>query len=333
MKKLFILSFLAVAIFIFYSYLQKNFSYHYQKPNIKQMVLAKTKNHYLDKKIQEAIKADNFDEAKIYIDLAKEFKIPLLSSTKELIEKENTTTKKIIRNTKSFFNGFISGKAKNGVETAGAITSDFTLYGDLRDITIEGKKYIDDKPYDKLILGLSMAGVALSASTILTLGSSEALKVGTSSLKLAKRQKYITKNFSKTLNNLLNKSINFKALKRLKFGSIKEIKQSSKLIKNSVNLKPLKPVFKDLKTIKNSTSISDTISLMKYVDNTKDLKALAKVSKHYKSATRGIFKLFGKNIFRLIKVGVKWTTPLLISVAGLILAIFAFIYTLFSKEV
>ena len=331
MKKLLTLSFLGIAIFVFYSYLTKGIKYQYKEPNVRQMVLAKTKNHYLDKKISQLIEQNKYDEAKAYINLSKEFNITLLPQTKELIKKEYSTSKKIIRGTKSFFNGFISGKANSTTEVAGAITSDFTIYGDLRDITLEGKKYINNEPYDKLILGLSMAGVALSATTLFTLGTSEALKVGTSSLKIAKRQKYLTKGFSKTLGDTLEKTIDFKALKRVKLGSLDELKQSSKIIKNSVKLKHPKPILKDLNSIKKSTSITDTIHLMKYVDNTKDLKNIAKLSKRYKGATRGILKLFGKNVFRLIKVGIKWTTPLIISAVGLALASITFIITLFSK--
>ncbi len=331
MKKLLTLSFLSLAIFIFYSYLTKSISYKYKEPDIKQMVLAKSKDNYLDKKITNLIENKKYNEAKGYIELAKEFNITLLPTTKELIKKEFSTTKKLIRGTKSFFNGFISGKANSSSEVAGAITSDFTIYGDLRDITIEGKKYINNKPYDKLILGLSMAGLALSASTFVTFGSSQPLKVATSSLKLAKRQKYLTKGFSKTLANTLEKTIDFKALKRVKLSSLDELKQSSKIVKNSVKLKHIKPILKDINTIKKNTSITDTIYLMKYIDNTKDLKNIAKLSKRYKGATKGILKLFGKNIFRLVKVGIKWTTPLIISAIGLVLATIAFIFTLFSK--
>jgi AraC-like DNA-binding protein len=332
MKKLLTLSFLAIAIVIFYNYFKSSFKYNYKEPNIKELVYAKTKNHYLDLQIQKAIKEKKYDDAKIYLDLANEFNITLLPKTKELVKNEFTTTKKLLRGTKEFFNGFISGKANNGTQIAGAITSDFTIYGDLRDVTIEGKKYINDKPYDKLILGLSMAGLALSASTFVTLGSSASIKVGTSALKVAKREKMLTKGFSKTLNDTLNKSIDYKALKSIKLGSIKELKQSSKIVKNSVKLQHLKPILKDLETIKSSTSLTDTIHLLKYVDNSKDLTKIAKVSKKYKKATRGIFKLFGKNIFRLTKVGIKWSKTLIISLAGLILASIAFLITLFSRK-
>ncbi len=332
MKKLLTLSFLATAIVIFYGYFKSSFKYNYKEPNIKELVYAKTKNNYLDLKIQNAIKEKKYDDAKIYLDLANEFNITLLPKTKELIAKEFTTTKKLLRGTKDFFNGFISGKAENGTQIAGAITSDFTIYGDLRDVTIEGKKYINNEPYDKLILGLSMAGLALSATAIVTLGSSAYAKTATSALKVAKREKILTKGFSKTLNDALEKSIDFKAIKSVKLGSIKELKNSSKIIKNSVKLQHLKPILKDLKTIENSTSLTDTIHLLKYVDNSKDLTKVAKVSKKYKKATRGIFKLFGKNIFRLTKVGIKWSKTLIISLAGLVLASIAFLITLFSKK-
>ncbi len=332
MKKIILLIFLIVASALFYLNIKNNISYNYKEPDIKQMIKAKTQNHYLDKEIKKAIESKNFDDVDSYLNLAKEFNITLLPQTKKLIAKENTTSKKVLRGAKNFINGFISGEANNSTQVAGAITSDFTLYGDLRDITIEGKKYIEHKPYDKLILGLSMAGVALSATTLISFGSSSALKVGTSSLKLAKKEKLLTKNFSKILSNKLDKSIDFRALKSININSISNIKKSLKIVKNSVNLKPLKPIFKNIHTIKNSTSLSDTIALMKYIDNQKDLQKVAKISKKYKKATRGIFKLFGKNIFRLVKAGIKWTLPLIISVLGFILSIFGIFIIILSPK-
>ena len=326
--KLVLLVTFSILIAISYDYTKKSIAYKYKKPNIEQMVKAKLKNGFIDIQIQRAIKNKNFDEVQSYISLSKQFNIKLQPDTKELIKQNNTTTKKIKRSIKNFINGFLSGKAQNKTEVAGAITSDFTLYGDLRDINIQGQKYINNQPYDKLILGLSMVGLALSASEFITFGASSSLKIGTSALKIAKREKVLTKNFSKFLVKTFDKSINFKSLKNIKFSSLKEVKKSTKIIKNSVNLKQLKPIFKNLRTIKKSTSVADTVSLLKYVDNSKDLKAVAKLSKKYKSATKGIFKLLGKNTFRLVKSGIKWSKNFILSIMALLFSIYGFLLTI-----
>ena len=314
---------------ISYIYAKKNFAYSYKEPNIEQIMHTKLQNGYLDREISKAIKEKRFKDIKIYTNLADRFGIELKPATKELIKEEFTTTKKITRGVKNFVKGFLSGKANSGTEVAGAVASDFTIYGDLRDIRREGEKYIADEPYDKMILGLSMAGLALSATQLVTFGGSSTLKAAASSLKIAKREKVLTKGFSKTISKDLEKAVDIESLKHLKLGSIKELKADAKIIKNSVNTKPLKPLLTNVHTIAKNTSIADSIALLKYIDNTKDLKSVAKLSKRYKGATRGIFKLMSKNAFRLVKVGVKWSKNLIIGVAGFIFSAFGFLVTLF----
>ncbi len=329
----FLLKFLTLLIFlglmgVSYIYTKRSLSYNYKEPDVDLIMKDKLANGYLDSEIKKAIEEKRFKDIRICTKLADRFGIELKKSTKDLVAAESTTVKKLTRGVKNFVSGFISGEAESGVEVAGSITSDFTLYGDLRDISKEGRKFIEDRPYDKLILGVSMAGVALSASQLITLGGSSSLKVAASSLKIAKRQKALTKGFSKIVSQKISKSIDFNALKSIKYGSLKEIKNSSKIIKNSVNLKPLKPLFNNLHTIQKNTSIADGIHLLKYIDNTKELKSVAKLSKRYKGATRGIFKIMGKNIFKLVKVGIKWSKNLILSLIGFAFSSLGFLLSL-----
>ncbi len=329
----FLLKFLTLLIFlglmgVSYIYTKRSLSYNYKEPDVDLIMKDKLANGYLDSEIKKAIEEKRFKDITIYTKLADRFGIELKKSTKDLVAGESTTVKKLTRGVKNFVSGFVSGEAESGVEVAGAITSDFTLYGDLRDISKEGRKFIEDRPYDKLILGVSMAGVALSASQLITLGGSSSLKVAASSLKIAKRQKALTKGFSKIVSQKISKSIDFNALKSIKYGSLKEIKNSSKIIKNSVNLKPLKPLFNNLHTIQKNTSVADSIHLLKYIDNTKELKSVAKLSKRYKGATRGIFKIMGKNIFKLVKVGIKWSKNLILSLIGFAFSSLGFLLSL-----
>ena len=311
-------------------YLQNHIEYNYHEPNIQALLQQKLQKGTLDKEINEALDKEAFDEAASLMELADRFGIELNGTTKERFEAENSTTKKFIRNAESFIDGFISGKAKDSSAIAGAVTSDFTLYGDLRDIYKEGSHYINNQSYNKFILGISMVGVALSATTVITFGASGALKGAASVLKLAKRQKYLTKGFSKTLERRLAKSVDTKALKELHFGSLQELKKSSHIIAKSVHLKPLKPILKDMRTIQKNSSVADSLQLLKYVDNAKDLKAVAKVTKRYKGASRGIFKVLGKQAIRMVKGGIKWGSRLLVAAATFILAAFGLLFGIFS---
>lgn len=63
-----------------------------------------------------------------------------------------------------FANGFISGDINSVPSFAGSVYSDLIGYGDVRDLAVEGQKYIADEDYSLIILGLAAYGTATSVS-------------------------------------------------------------------------------------------------------------------------------------------------------------------------
>lgn len=291
----------------------------------------KLQNGYLDRQIAQAIKQKSFDDAVMYQNLANGFGVELNATTQKLIAQENTTAKKITRGIKSFVSGFLSGHANNTTEAVGSIVSDFTLYGDLRDIHREGSKYLANQEYDRFVLGLSMVGVGLSAVTLLSLGSSSGVKAAASTLKLAKKERVLSKGFSKVLNSRLDKSVDFKVLKKVRFSSIADIRKDSKIIAKSVHLKPIKPLLKDMRTLQKNTTTADSLHLLRYVDSAKDLQSISRLSKRYKSATKGIFKVMGKRAIRLVKGGIKWSRKLIYAAVAMVLSLLGLLFALWLK--
>ncbi|PXW65857.1 hypothetical protein [Methylobacterium sp. B4] len=68
-----------------------------------------------------------------------------------------------------FLDGVTSGAADTWSGMAGALTADIVGIGDVRDLWQEGGKLIQGEPYDKVILGLSTAGLALTGFTVAAL--------------------------------------------------------------------------------------------------------------------------------------------------------------------
>ncbi len=70
---------------------------------------------------------------------------------------------------KSFvWDGAIKGQVYDSYSGLGAISSDLCLIGDVRDLGIQGWKYITNRDdFDKLIMILSAAGIGLSSTTFI----------------------------------------------------------------------------------------------------------------------------------------------------------------------
>jgi hypothetical protein len=68
------------------------------------------------------------------------------------------------RKVKSTMYGAITGKICDEYSAYGAISSDYTIYGDLRDLVVQSWKYLNDEEVDGIIIALSAYGIVLSVA-------------------------------------------------------------------------------------------------------------------------------------------------------------------------
>jgi len=308
-----------------------NMEYESKEQNLTKQLKQKVTSSYLDRYISQAIADENFDDVTMYAGLASMLDINLSSVTLDSIEQNNGFFEKSWRNVKAFGSSFLSGKSDSVVGMSGSIVSDMTLYGDLRDLKVEGTKYNNNEEYDKFILQLSLVGIGLSATQLFSVGASTPLKVGASVMKVAKKSGNITKSFSKILSKRLGKSVDTKVLKTLKPKSLLHLQDTSKVIAKSINLAPVKGIFKEISSIKKFTSTADSIALLKYVDTTNDLRKIGKLSKTYKTNTKGVMKVLGKGALRSGKSVLKYTTKFIAGLIGLVFSVVGFISMLIMK--
>ena len=309
---------LLAAMFVVLS--QKYVVYEQHDINITQALHAQVDSMYIDKHLSQALAEKKFDDVVMYQNLAKMLHIAIGKKLQERIALENSFSHKSIRNIKDFANGFFSGTSTSMVGLGGSITSDMTLYGDLRDIKQQGRKYFNGEPYDSFVLQISLVGLGLSAGQLLSGGAATSLKVGASMIKVAKKSGKLSKPFLSLLGKRLNKSVDTKVLKSL----IKNAKN----VEKSIDVRPLKGIFKELGGIKSATSTVDTIALMKYVDTTKDLRKINRLSRRYTSNTRGIMKVLGKRVFKTTKGVLKVTGKIADGMLGLTLSLLGAVWML-----
>jgi len=315
--------------FAWWSY--DHIAYETKEQNLTQALHRKVTVGYLDEHILKSIDNEQFDNVEMYQSLAKLLHHTLLPTTIAQIDAHNGFLESSWRNTKEFSSGFVHGDSQSALGMSGSIASDLTLYGDIRDLQKEGSKYIDDMPYDAFILNISLVGIGLSVSQLLSAGAATPLKVGASVLKVAKKTGKLTKPFTRVLSKRLSKTVDMKLLKTLEFNSIFKLENTTKTIAKSIDLKPVKTLFKDVNHIKSNTSIVDTISLMKYIDSPKELKQIGKISRRYKANTKGLMKVLGKSALHAGKATIKWTTKLIWGLIGLLTSLFGFLFILFFK--
>jgi len=283
--------------------------------DIEKRLKAEISDADIAKEIEASIINSEFDDARMYLDIAKSngYKVNYQKYYR-LIKARDTDFNRLKTQVTDFADGFISGKSSNITGIAGSIAADFTVVGDVRDLHKEYTKYQQGKPVNELIVALSGVGIGLTAVTIGSLGSAAPAKAGTSVIKLATKTQKITLRFQKYLIKLGRKVFDWPLFAKTikKNSSFNNVRRAAKLSFHPEAMKPLQEIATSVNNIRKSSSVADSIHLLKYVETSNDLKRLEKVTLKYGTKTKGMFKLLGKAAIGSVRV-LRKTTGLLLS--------------------
>jgi hypothetical protein len=263
----------------------------------------------LNRRVNDAIKRDDIDDATMFSDIAGFMGLDLPPETKTRLQNATSTVANVVRDTGQFATGFVTGEGLSMAGIAGAIAADLTVVGDVRDIAGEGAKLVQGKDYNELILGLSVVGVAATAATVATGGGGVVAKAGVSILKVAKRSGHLTVEFGRTLTRMTRDAVNLPELGRvLRNTNLSDLRATEAAVTSyakTVKGAEIFPVVAKLNDISRVTSPSETVRLLKYVRTTENLDDIARMSARYGKKTRGIIEITGKAALRAFKTGLN----------------------------
>jgi hypothetical protein len=274
-------------------------------PLIQAELRATVSPQELEARIAKALEEDDYADAQLYAEIADYASIPLSDETRAALDDANSLTNNIRRTGGSFFEGFVYGRGSDTASFMGALTSDLTVIGDVRDIAGEGEKMVRGEDYSTLVLGLSVAGVAATAATVGSGGAALPTQAGLSLLKVAKKAGTLTASFASELRRLLSEAVNFKKLKEtLQTTSLGDLSATRRAVgdyADNVSFAKLTPVLSDVGALQRAAGPAETIRLMRYVENSGDLARITRMSKTLGPKTRGIIELTGKTSLRAFK--------------------------------
>ena len=294
----------------------QHWNYEETMSDISQQLKQKITHSDLSKQIQDSINESEFNDARNYLQIAKDHQIEIdYIHFETQLKQLDKPLKRVVKNASDFAEGFIKGNSENLAGVAGAVSADFTVIGDVRDLHKEYVNHQEGKPINELIVVLSGAGIGLTALTVGSLGAAAPAKTGASTIKLAVKSQRLTGRFQKQILKLGRKIFDWPAFTRMvkQDKSINNMHRAVKQAYHPKAMKPLQAIATQVNSIRKSSSTADTLYLLKYVDNTNDLWRLEKVTIKHGTKTKGLFKLLGKGVIRTTKV-LKRTTELLLSI-------------------
>ena len=242
---------------------------------------------FLEENIKDAITDDNFDRAKVLIDLSKSslIDVSIEDSVVNEYESKNTYGRKV----KDFSSGFIFGDGESFESIAGKISSDFFVIGDIRDLYTESKKLVNGKDVDEFVLGLSIIGVGTSLTANPVADSSLSL------LKAGKKFKFLSNDLISSVRKNLKLDDALGRIRKIDISDYRKFEEEMILIGNSVGNSKGYKILQNISSISDNTSSPiDTLRMLKYADDADDVGGLVKLSNKFGVNTFGVLSVLGK---------------------------------------
>ncbi|HEY4344000.1 MAG TPA: hypothetical protein VGN05_06635 [Parvibaculum sp.] len=275
------------------------------EPFVRAELAQKTSGTDLSRRIDKALDAGAYDDAVMYGDIAAYAQMPIEAGTASRLENEKSIGRRVARNTGSFFEGFISGEGNDTSSFVGVVTSDLSVVGDVRDIGQEGAKLVKGEEYSRLVLGLSVVGLAVTTATVASGGTALPARIGVSLLKVAKKAGTLTVDFARDITRLLNEAVNFDklggTLKSINLADTSATRHAITDYANGVSVAKLTPALDNIAALEKSVGPAESVRLLKYVNNGEDLARVTKMSGKLGTKTRGIVEITGKTSLRAFK--------------------------------
>lgn len=259
----------------------------------------------VEAQIDAAIQNDNPEDARMYLSLANTFGYALDAARfMPRIEALETPWQVTRRQAEQFTTGFIDGSGETGAGVAGAVTADFTLIGDVRDLYEQYQNLQAGKEVNELITALAGVGVGLTAITVLSSGSAAPVKTGSSTLKMATRANKLSPKMQAVLVKQATNLFDYKAFLLVARGekNLDNLRQAAVKAYNPKALEALSETAGQVNAIRKSTSLVDTLDILRYAESADDLRRLEKLSVKYGTATKGILRLLGKAAIGTVRV-------------------------------
>ncbi|OQW99588.1 MAG: hypothetical protein BWK73_50150 [Thiothrix lacustris] len=298
--------------------------------DVGQMMLHQVSAEQVRQQVQDAIANNNPADARVYLSLATTFGYALQPAEFEAeLQRLESPLNTARRNVNDFASGFIDGDATSSAGVVGALTSDFTVIGDGRDLWEQYQLYAKGEPVNELIVTLAGVGVGLTAATVASAGTTAAVKGGVSTTKLAAKGGRLTPSFQKFLLRQGSDVFDYKSF-LLAVRADKSVDGISKAAVRAYNpnaTQAIQRTAEQVNNIRKVSSTADVVHLLQYVENADDLVRLEKLSLKYGTQTKAIMKLLGKGAIgtvRILRKSTEWLISMIASFASFVASLVSF---------
>jgi hypothetical protein len=135
------------------------------------------------REIDDALAANDPDLAQSFVELARQQNLALDPALTERVQAAVDAEASFGATAWRFARGFVTGNPQDAASFAGTAAGDLLVFGDIRDATREGTHLLRGEEANRLLLGMSLAGIAVTAGTYASLGAGTPARAGLSVIK------------------------------------------------------------------------------------------------------------------------------------------------------
>jgi hypothetical protein len=248
------------------------------------------------REIAAALDRDDIELAESFAALAKERGIVVPEDLKTRLAEAQSPGMQSSRAAGNFGRGFITGQTDDIAGLAGAAAGDLIGWGDVRDLAREGWHAVSGQEVNRLLVGMSAAGLAVTAWTYLSAGAAAPVREGLSVAKAAGR----TERLGKGLVESVGRSV--------ANGSVERVGMA----------------LADLGTIESKAGTRATLQGLREVEGLSEVSKLKQLASVKGRSTLAILKTLGRSAFILGAVAVTaagWILGAIINLFFIVLAI------------
>jgi hypothetical protein len=275
--------------------------------------------------IEAALAADDADLASSFVDLARERNISLseelLRRVADAVAEENSSS----HFAKRFATGLVTGNADDGASLSGTVAGDLLVFGDIRDVVREGKHLAMGEDTDRLVLGLAIAGLAVTAATYVSVGGVAPVRAGLTLVKDARKAGRLGEGLTQWAGRSARGMVDAPMLQNAAAsGSVMRPGQIISAIKAAFHAEKagaLVRLAKDVGRVGEKAGTRGALDTLRIAEGPKDVARAARLAESRGGQTRAILKVLGRGVLLLTAGAFNLTLWLF----GALLALFGFL--------
>ena len=139
-----------------------------------------------EREIRAAIAGNDPELAQSFVELARERAVPIDPELVAKADADMQAWSSVGGTAWRFARGFVVGNPDDMASLAGTAAGDLLVIGDVRDAAREGWRFARGEEPNRLVLGLSLGGIAVTAGTFASFGLAAPARAGLSVVKIGR---------------------------------------------------------------------------------------------------------------------------------------------------